>query len=143
MTFTSVPTTAGYPYTGKTLQTRDAYMDRWGEAISWYAANYYDVIKFILADAIKRAGTINTYAVIAALEETSVETSNARNFIFTSSHGLMVGKDPNDPNSDLFTIIGFQWQDGVQVPVDPRKIKEEAGATLTFPDWLGPWNDLQ
>jgi hypothetical protein len=38
--------------------------------------------------------------------------------------------------------MGFQWQDGIQVPVDPTKIMEEAGATLTFPDWSGPWDDF-
>jgi len=142
MDFGTVPTTAGYVFTSKTLQTRDAYMDRWGEVISWGGANYYDGIKFILADAIERAGTIDTDAVIEALEETSVETSNARDFVFTESHALMMGKDANDPNEDYPIVMGFQWQDGVQVPVDPRKIMEEAGATITFPDWPGPWDDI-
>ena len=142
MDFGTLPTTAGYPFTSKTLQTRDAYMDRWGEAITMGAANFYDAIKFILADAIERAGTIETEAVIKTLETTSVETSNARNFVFTESHALMMGKDANDPNEDYPIVIGFQWQDGVQVPVDPRKIMEEAGATLTFPDWSGPWNNI-
>jgi len=142
MDFGTVPTTAGYPFTSKTLQTRDAYMSRWGETITWGAANYYDAIKFVLADAIERAGTIDADAVIAALEETSVETSNARNFVFTESHALMMGKDANDPNEDYPIVMGFQWQDGVQVPVDPRKIMEEAGATITFPDWAGPWDDI-
>ena len=142
MDFGTIPTTAGYAFTSKTMQTRDAYMDRWGEVISWAAANYYDGIKFILADAIERAGTIDTDAVIEALEETSVETSNARDFVFTESHALMMGKDANDPNEDYPIVMGFQWQDGVQVPVDPRKIMEEAGATITFPDWPGPWDDI-
>jgi len=142
MDFGTVPTTAGYPFTSKTLQTRDAYMTRWGETITWGAADSYDGIKFILADAIERAGTIETDAVIEALEETSVETSNARNFVFTENHALMMGKDANDPNEDYPIVMGFQWQDGVQVPVDPRKIMEEAGASLTFPDWPGPWNHI-
>jgi len=142
MDFGTVPTNAGYPFTSKTLQTIDAYMDRWGETITWGGANYYDAIKFILKDAIERAGTIETEAVIKALETTSVETSNARDFVFTESHALMMGTDANDPNEDYPIVIGFQWQDGVQVPVDPRKIMEEAGATLTFPDWPGPWDNI-
>jgi branched-chain amino acid transport system substrate-binding protein len=142
MDFGTVPTTAGYPFTSKTLQTRDAYMTRWGETITWGAANYYDAIKFILKDAIERAGTIDADAVIAALEKTSVETSNARDFVFTESHALMMGKDANDPNADYPIVMGFQWQDGVQVPVDPLKIMEEAGSSITFPDWSGPWDDL-
>ena len=142
MDFATVPTTAGYPFTSKTLQTIDAYMDRWGKPITWGGANYYDAIKFILADAIERAGTIETEAVIKALETTSVETSNARNFVFTESHALMMGTDANDPNADYPIVIGFQWQDGVQVPIDPRKIMEEAGASITFPPWSGPWDNL-
>ena len=136
-----VPTTAGYPFTSKTLQTRDAYMDRWGEAITLGAANMYDAIKFILKDAIERAGSINTDAVIEALEETSVETSDARDFVFTESHSVMMGENPNDPNADYPIAMVFQWQNGVQVPVAPRKIMEEAGATITFPDWPGPWDE--
>jgi branched-chain amino acid transport system substrate-binding protein len=142
MDFSEYPTTTGYPFTSKTLQTRDAYMNRWGEAITLTAAVYYDGIKSILADAIERAGTIDTDAVIEALEETSVETSNARNFVFTPSHCIMMGKDANDPEADYSIVLGFQWQDGVQVPVDPRKIMEEAGANITFPDWPGPWDAI-
>ena len=142
MDFGDYPTTTGYPYTSKTLQTRDTYMNRWGESITIGAANIYDCIKFILKDAIERAGTIDTDAVIAALEETSVETSNARDFVFTESHALMMGTDANDPDADFPIIMGFQWQDGVQVPVDPLKIMEEAGTTLTFPDWAGPWDNI-
>jgi branched-chain amino acid transport system substrate-binding protein len=143
MSFSSVPTTAGYPFTSKTLQTRDAYMDRWGEDITWAAANTYDAVKFILADAIERAGTIDTDAVIEALEETSVETSNARNFVFNPYHNSMMGKDPNDLYEDYPLVLGFQWQDGVQVPVDPRKIMEEAGATYQFPPWSGSWDNIE
>jgi branched-chain amino acid transport system substrate-binding protein len=142
MDFGELPTTTGYPFTSKTLQTRDAYMNRWGEAIDINAVGLYDMIRFILADAIERAGTIETEAVIKALETTSVETSNARNFVFTESHALMMGTDANDPEADYPIIMGFQWQDGVQVPVDPLKIMQEAGASLTFPDWSGPWDDL-
>ena len=142
MTIVDYPTTTGYPFTSKTLQTRDAYMDRWGEPITIVAVEAYDSIRFILADAIERAGTIETDAVIEALEETSVETSNARDFVFTPSHCIMMGKDANDPDADYPIVLGFQWQDGVQVPVDPRKIMEEAEATLTFPDWPGPWDNI-
>ncbi len=52
----------------------------------------YDTLRFILADAVRRAGTIETDAVIEALEETSLEISLARNFVFTPSHDLMMGK---------------------------------------------------
>ncbi len=136
----SSPVGAGYPFTSKTLSTRQAYIERWSESPYW--ANQYDIVRFILADAIERAGTIETEAVIKALEKTSVETSNARNFVFTPSHSVMMGKNPNDPNADYMISLGFQWQDGNLVPVDPIKIMEEAGATYTFPDWPGSWDNL-
>ena len=142
MDFGESPTSAGYPFTTKTLPTREAYFERWGESITLGAAYWYDALRFIFTDSIERAGTIETEAVIKALETVSVETSNARNFVFTESHALMMGTDANDPNADYPIIIGFQWQDGVQVPVDPRKIMEEAGATITFPDWPGPWDNI-
>ena len=51
-----------------------------------------------------------------------------------------MGKDANDPDYPI--VIVFQWQDGIQVPVDPLKIMDEAGVTLNFPDWSGPWDKL-
>jgi branched-chain amino acid transport system substrate-binding protein len=136
----TAPITAGYPFTSKTLSTRDAYIERWGETP--ITASGYEILRFILADAVERAGTIETEEVIKALEETSVETANARNFVFSPSHGIMMGENPNDPDADFPISITFQWQDGKLVPVDPIKIMEEAGATYTFPDWSGPWDNI-
>jgi hypothetical protein len=64
------------------------------------------------------------------------------NFVFTPSHGVMMGTDPNDPEADYMISLGFERQNGELVPVDPIKIMEEAGATITFPDWPGPWDDI-
>ena len=136
------PVVAGYPLTSKTVPTKEAYIEIWGEEISWGAAAAYDTVRFILPDAIERAGTIETDAVIEALEETEVETSLARRFVFTSSHDLMVGEaGPNRPTEDYYLIALFQWQDGEMVPVCPIEIMEEAGATYIYPDWPGPWDE--
>jgi branched-chain amino acid transport system substrate-binding protein len=134
------PVVIGYPLTSKTLSMRDDYINRWGETPTAFAGFVYDVISFILPSAINRAGTIETDAVIEALEETSVETSGARNFVFTSSHDPLVGENLNDPEADYTLVMLSQWQNGEQVPVYPKKIMEEAGATYMFPDWLGPWD---
>ena len=137
------PVVIGYPLTSKTVATREAYIERWGEEISGSAAAAYDTVRFILVDAIERAGTIETDAVIEALEETEVETSLARRFLFTSSHDVMIGEaGPNRPTEDYFLVAMFQWQDGVQVPVCPIELMEEAGATYLFPPWSGPWDNL-
>ena len=134
------PIVAGYPITSKTLPTRDAYRDRWNESITGTGAGSYDALRFILSDAIERAGTVETDAVIKALEETSIETAKARNWVFTKSHDTMVGENIHDPEADYQLMMIFQWQNGELKPVYPKKIMEEAGATLTFPDWTGPWD---
>ncbi|MCJ7613678.1 hypothetical protein MUO71_02785, partial [Candidatus Bathyarchaeota archaeon] len=102
----------------------------------------YDLVRFILPDAISRAGTIETEAVISALEETDVETVLARHFVYTSTHDIMIGEaGPNKPAEDYMLVCLFQWQDGVQVPVYPQEIMDEAGATYTYPPWSGPWDE--
>ena len=136
------PIVTGYPVTSKILPTRDAYKQRWNEDITSGGAGAYDVVRFILSDAIERAGTIETEAVIEALEETSIETTKARNWVFTESHDVMVGENVHDPEADYQLVMIFQWQNGELVPVYPKKIMEEAGASYTFPDWAGPWDDL-
>jgi branched-chain amino acid transport system substrate-binding protein len=136
----SFPVVAGYPTTSKTIPDREAYINRWVESPTNFAANAYDVLRYILPDAIEIAGTIETEAVIEALETTSIETTNARDFVFTSSHDLMMGENPNNPEADYTLAMLFQWIDGEQVPVYPEKIMEEAGVTYTYPDWPGPWD---
>ncbi len=132
---------AGYPLTSKTLPTRDAYVEKWNEPITSQAASVYDLVRFILPDAIERAGTIETEAVIKALEETDIETSLARHFIFTSSHDILSVQGPEQ--KDYFFTAAFQWQNGVLVPVYPIELMEEAGATFTYPPWSGPWDSLE
>ena len=136
----STPVLAGYPLTSKTIPVREAYINRWEENPNWFGVNAYDVLSYILSDAIERAGTIEPDTVIEALEQVSIETTNARNFVFTSSHDMMMGENPNDPDADYVLAMLFQWIDGKQVPVYPKKIMEEAGTTYTFPPWPGPWD---
>jgi branched-chain amino acid transport system substrate-binding protein len=84
-----LPIVADYPFTSKTLAAREAFQERWGESIDWVPAMTYDVMRFILPDAIERAGTTETEAVIEALETTSIETSQAPNFVYTSTNYIL------------------------------------------------------
>ena len=140
ISFSGTPAASGYPLTTKTRPTRDAYMQRWGENPSDSAAAAYDTVRFILPDAIKRAGTKEAEAVIHALEETYIETSMARRFVFTSSHDVMVGAAPNRLGEYYVLVCTFQWQNGAQVPVHPKEIMEEAEATYKYPPWEGAWS---
>jgi branched-chain amino acid transport system substrate-binding protein len=141
VSFVGYPIVSGYPLSSKTVSTREAYIDRWGKVPSQGATSAYDLVRFILPDAIRRAGTIEYEAMIKALEKTDVETSLARRFVFTSDHDIMVGAaGPNRPGEDYLLVCLFQWQDGKQVLVYPKELMEEAGATYIYPDWPGPWD---
>ncbi len=126
---------AGYPVTNYTLAVRNAYIDRWGAVPSPPATAAYDIIRFILPNAIERAGTTETEAVLNALEEVDLKTSTSQRLIFLDSHDVMYG-----PGYDVQYF--FQWQDGKKVIIYPRELKEEAGSVYMFPDWSGPWDDL-
>ena len=144
VSFVGLPIASGYPLTNKTVATRQAYIQRWGDVPDGAATASYDSVRFILSDAIKRAGTTETEAVIKALEKTDVETSMARRFVFTSSHDVMIGAaGPNVPSEDYMLVCLFQWQNGTQVPVYPKQIMQEAGATYQYPPWKGPWSNMQ
>jgi len=145
VSFSGVPVLSGYPLTGKTVPTAEAYLERWGTKIpNAGSVATHDVVRFILPEAIKRAGTTETEAVIEALEGTDVETSMARHFVFTSSHDVFVGKaGTNQPAEDYLLVMIFQWQGGQQVPICPREIMEETGAVYKFPSWKGPWGNRQ
>lgn len=139
----NLPVIAGYPWTNKTMQTREAYLNRWGTPLpGGQAAGAYDGIRFILPDAIKRAGTTETETVIKALETIDVETSMARHFVYTRSHDLMVGATgSNNPPEKYFLIGIYQWQaNRTLVPLVPEEMRMEAGATYKFPNWSGPWD---
>jgi len=140
VSFSGLPVISGYPLTNKTLPTRQAFIQRWEEVPQDFAVATYDTVRFILSDAIRRAGSTETEAVIKALEMTDVETSMARHWIFTSSHDVMVGSGaPNNPAQDYMVMCIFQWQNGTQVPMRPEEIMKEAGATYKYPLWQGPW----
>ena len=144
VSFAGNPAISGYPLTNRTLPTREALIQRWGEVPSGLDVGAYDTLRFILFDAIKRAGTIETEAVIRTLETTNVETSSARHFVFTSSHDVMFGSGaPNNRAEDYMVVCTFQWQNGTLVPMTPEAIMKEAGATYKFPTWHGPWDNKQ
>ncbi|MEJ2241556.1 MAG: ABC transporter substrate-binding protein, partial [Candidatus Bathyarchaeota archaeon] len=135
-TVTADALSVGYPVSSKSLPFLDEYNERWGEVPNYLASGAYDIIRFILPDTLARAGTLKTKEVIKALEEVDIETPTAPRFVFTSSHDVMYGSGYNE-------LYFFQWQaDGTRVPVYPRELKEKEGATYTFPDWPGPWNNI-
>jgi hypothetical protein len=140
----AVPAVGGYPLTSKTTPTLDSYLERWGERIAGAGPiSTYDAIRFILPDAIKRAGTTETEAVARALETVDVETSLARHLVFGSSHDVMIGKQGMKyPVEDYFAYCFLQWQaDKNLAIVAPESLMKEAGATYQYPSWNGAWTN--
>jgi len=138
----SIPSAIEYPLTSKTLTTRSTYLERWGTLPGELGVSAYDVVRFILPDAIRRAETTETEAVIKALEASSVETSMAGRFVFTSSHDILVGEAGIGELSEQYMLyIVCQWQNGVQVPIFPDALRTAAGATYKYPPWQGAWSD--
>ena len=138
----SSPTVIEYPLTSKTLVTRKAYLERWGTVPTALGVSAYDVVRFILPDAVRRAGTTETEAVIKTLETANVETSMAGRFAFTSSHDIMVGEAGVGELSEQYMLYMIcQWQNGTLVPVFPNELRIAAGATYKFPPWQGAWSD--
>ena len=137
VTIASTPQVSGYPITSKTLPTLQAYLEKWDKIPSSLAISAYDIIRFVLPDALERAGTLDTEPVIDALEEIDVETSSTGHFaISADSHEILFGPG-------FSTQFCFQWQsNGNFVPVYPRDFKEQEGVTYTFPDWPGQWDEL-
>jgi branched-chain amino acid transport system substrate-binding protein len=142
--FNGIPMLADYPWTNQTLPMRDAYIERWGTMpVEANVVAAYDAVRFILPDAIKRAGTIETEAVIKALEATDVETAIARHFVFTSSHDVFVGvTQPREVDKDHPLVCMYQWQGkDAQTIVGPEEIMNEMGKTFKLPPWKGPWSE--
>ena len=144
MTVLMPPVTPGIPFTSKTLEFREAYIDRWNEIPVHIPTAAYDIVRFILPDAIERAGTIETDAVIDALEETDIETVLAKRFAFTPSHDVLYGEGMlTDPDDFGHPVVLMQWQEnGELVPIYPKWLREETESSYIYPDWPGPWDNI-
>ena len=111
---TTLNTYARVEITDETIDFFDTFVARFGE-IPIYTAGTYDAL-YILQDAIERAGTLDSDAVVVALEATDL-TGPAGRIVF-------MGRDTETPHDVLWgpgyvTGVGVQWQDGELVCVWP------------------------
>jgi len=109
----------------------NAYVKRWGEEPGTESVLGYEAL-YLLKDAIERAGTLDSDAVIKALEQTDMMGVRGRIRFDPKSHIPKFSKDPNEGLTD--TII--QWQKGKRVVVWPL-----AGAQGPFK--LPPWMNVK
>jgi branched-chain amino acid transport system substrate-binding protein len=115
-----------YAPTGKFAQ---AYQRRWKEDIQsgHGAAPAYDTV-YLLANAIEKAGTLDSDQVVKVLQTTEM-TGVVGKIKFDDRHQLIFGEDPKT------AAVGavFQWQQGKQAVVWPASI---ASAKVRKPSWM-------
>ena len=119
--------------TPKTKVFAAAFKAKFGSEPAYTGYTAYDDV-YIIADAIKRAGSTDPDKMVAELEKTDyVGTIGRVQFYGRDSqftHGLKYG-------ADNVSGMVFQWQDGKQVTVWPAKV---ADGKLKYPSFSRPTN---
>ena len=115
--------------TPKTKPFAEAFKKKFGKAPAYTGYTAYDEV-YIIAQAIERAGSTDPDKMVAEMEKTNYEGTigtvkfYGRTDKFT--HGLVYGPD-------AVNGLVFQWQNGKQVTVWPKKIAE---GTLKYPSFI-------
>ncbi len=113
-----------------TMKFYNAYEKRWGVPPEGYGTSTSYMGPYILKDAIERAGTLNSDAVVAALEKTDMkDTVYGRIRFDPKSHQVIPSNDPKE--GAVGTV--FQWLDGKRVVVFPESI---AMGKIQLPPWM-------
>ena len=125
--------TSSTAVTPKTKPFAVAFKARFGSDPAYTGYTAYDDV-YILADAIKRAGSTDPDKMVAELEKTDYVGTIGRIQFYGRddqfTHGLKYGPD------NISGMV-FQWQDGKQVTVWPAKI---AQGKLKYPSFARPSN---
>lgn len=112
-----------------TMKFVDGYKKKWGLEPEGYGASSSYMAVYSLKEAIERAGTTDSDAVVKALETQDFEGVYGRVRFDPKTHQIIPSTDPKEG------AIGsvFQWQDGKRVVVWP-----DAGSTgkIKLPPWM-------
>ena len=106
-----------------------AYKKRWGLEPEGYGTSSSYMGPYVLKDAIERAGTIDSNAIVTALEKTDMMGVYGRIRFDPKSHQIIPSNDPKE--GAVGTI--FQWQAGKRVVVFPESI---AMGKIKLPPWM-------
>ena len=112
-----------------TMKFVEAYTKRWKVEPEGYGTSSSYMAVYVLKDAIERAGTLDSDAVVAALEKTDMMGVYGRIRFNPQTHQAIPSVDPNE--GAVGTI--FQWQAGKRVVVFPPKI---AMGEIKLPPWM-------
>jgi branched-chain amino acid transport system substrate-binding protein len=112
-----------------TMKFVEAYQKKYGLEPEGYGTSSSYMAVYVLKDAIERAGTLNSDAVVAALEKTDMMGVYGRIKFNPKNHQVIPSVDPNE--GAVGTI--FQWQAGKRIVVFPPKI---AMGEIKLPPWM-------
>jgi len=119
----------GVAVTPKTLPFVDAFVNKYGNTPSYCGYTAYDDV-YIIADAVKRAGSVDSDKLVAAMEATDyIGTIGRVEFLPQGDphvHGLKTG-------AGFITGLMLQWQNGVQVNMWPAAL---ANGKVEFPSFI-------
>lgn len=109
--------------TPRSMGFNEAYAKAYGEDARLKMSGHgpgpsYDAV-YVLAEAIKRAGSLDADAVVAQLEKTDVEGAIGK-IAFNKNHQVVYGEDPKQ----AATSLAFQWRAGKRVVVYPESAAE-------------------
>ena len=109
--------------TPRSMHFNDAYAKAYGDEARLKLSGHgpgpsYDAV-YVFADAVKRAGSLDADAVVAALEKTDLEGAIGR-IRFNDKHQVVFGEDGTQAASSL----AFQWRGGKRVVVYPESAAE-------------------
>lgn len=112
-----------------TMKFYKAYTDRWVVEPEGYGASSSYTGVYVLADAVKRAGSLDADRVVAALEKTDMTGVYGRVRFNPKSHQVIASYDPKEGSVSTW----FQWQDRKRIVVFPTTI---ATGKVQIPPWL-------
>lgn len=112
-----------------TMKFVNAYKKMWGLEPEGYGTSSSYMAVYVLKNAIEKAGTLDSDAVVAALEKTDMMGVYGRIRFDPKSHQVIPSLDPNE--GAVGTI--FQWQAGKRVVVFPQSI---AMGEIQLPPWM-------
>jgi len=113
-----------------TMKFVEAYTKRWKVEPEGYGTSSSYMAVYVLKDAIERAGSLDSNAVVAALEKTDLAGGVYGRIKFNpKNHQVIPSVDPNE--GAVGTI--FQWQAGKRIVVFPPKI---AMGEVKLPPWM-------
>lgn len=112
-----------------TMKFVNAYKKKWGLEPEGYGTSSSYMAVYVLKDAIEKAGTLDSDAIVAALEKTDMMGVYGRIRFDPKSHQVVPSLDPKE--GAVGTI--FQWQAGKRVVVFPESI---AMGEIKLPPWM-------